>query len=466
MPEKTSDDVSFAVRESYEKAVAAFKKRNYDYAVTLLCNLLRQEPAYYEAREALRACQHARATGRTSFFKRLVGSATALTKGQMALRSNPYDAIAMAEDTLNDEPAHVGAHELLARGALAVGLPKTALLSLEIAHKHKGDDRDISLLLAQAARASGNQARAEKVYRDLLRNNPSDPELNEQLKNLLAERTLNEGGYGALEGGGGSYRDVLKDKEEARTLEQAARTVKDEDVAGRLIAEYEAKLPSDPNPIRLMRELADLYLKKKDFDRAVDYLEKSLAAGGVNDPRVLEAIRNAHIAKFDHTEQLLDKTSPDFEERLAVLKAERDAWRLEETRKRVDLNPTDLHIRYELGELLLQANRIGEAIAELQKAQNNPNRRVPAMCLLARAFARRGMNDLAARKLQEALAEKQVFDEETKEIRYQLGCVLDAMGKKADAIEHFKAIYERDIGFRDVMDRVDAFYASGDTPPT
>ena len=34
------------------------------------------------------------------------------------------------------------------------------------------------------------------------------------------------------------------------------------------------------------------------------------------------------------------------------------------------------------------------------------------------------------------------------------------MGKKEDAIEQFKTIYEIDIGYRDVASKVDAYYAS------
>ena len=41
-----------------------------------------------------------------------------------------------------------------------------------------------------------------------------------------------------------------------------------------------------------------------------------------------------------------------------------------------------------------------------------------------------------------------------------LGCVLDSMDRTEGSIEQFKLIYERDIGYRDVADRVDAYYAS------
>jgi hypothetical protein len=34
------------------------------------------------------------------------------------------------------------------------------------------------------------------------------------------------------------------------------------------------------------------------------------------------------------------------------------------------------------------------------------------------------------------------------------------MGKKAEAIEQFKLIYEADIGYKDVAAKVDAYYSS------
>jgi hypothetical protein len=33
------------------------------------------------------------------------------------------------------------------------------------------------------------------------------------------------------------------------------------------------------------------------------------------------------------------------------------------------------------------------------------------------------------------------------------------MGKKAEAVEQFKLIYEMDIGYKDVAAKVDAFYS-------
>jgi tetratricopeptide (TPR) repeat protein len=112
-----------------------------------------------------------------------------------------------------------------------------------------------------------------------------------------------------------------------------------------------------------------------------------------------------------------------------------------------------------MGQLYFQAGKIGEAIQEFQKSQNNPHKRIASMSFLGQCFARRRMFDLAARTFQNAIKEKPVLDEEKKELIYNLGCVLENMGRKEEAVEQLKLIYEVDIGYRDVAAKVDAYYS-------
>jgi len=121
------------------------------------------------------------------------------------------------------------------------------------------------------------------------------------------------------------------------------------------------------------------------------------------------------VRKFDHQASLLDPSAPDHAEHIAKLQAEKQAYQLAECQKRAERFPTDLQIRFELGQLYFEAGKIGEAIQEFQKAQGNPHRRVAAMNFLAQCFAKRKMYELAVRTLQNALKEKAVFDEEKKE---------------------------------------------------
>jgi tetratricopeptide (TPR) repeat protein len=125
----------------------------------------------------------------------------------------------------------------------------------------------------------------------------------------------------------------------------------------------------------------------------------------------------------------------------------------------VEKYPTDLTFRFELGTLYFHAGKISEAQKEFQKAQGNPHKRIAAMNYLAQCFARRKIFDLAASTLEDALKEKLVFDDEKKELIYNLGTVLEDMGKKAEAIEQFKTIYKVDTSYRDVEAKVDAYYS-------
>lgn len=157
---------------------------------------------------------------------------------------------------------------------------------------------------------------------------------------------------------------------------------------------------------------------------------------------------------------LLDPAAPDYPEKSQQLQAKKQAFLLTECKQRADRYPSDLQIRFELGQLYFEAGKLTEAIQEFQKAQNNPHRRIQALGYLGQCFAARKIYDLAARTLQRAIEEKQVFDDEKKDLVYSLGSVLEKMGKAEEAVGQFKLIYEMDIGYKDVAAKVDAYYAS------
>src|SRR5262245_6935144 len=265
MPEKPLSAIPRSQRDQYEKGKTAYDRNNLDYAISILGALLKMEPGFFEARQALRAAQFKKAGNQSGFFKKMIGGATsqpALAKGQLALRKNPIEAIDVAEEILNGDPQNTGAHKLLAEAALAAGLFKTAVLSMEIIYKANPRDRGIALQMGEAYAQAGQDEKAQGIYEDMLRARPNDPEVLQLLKNVTARHTLDEGGYEALADGSGSYRDILKDKEEAVQLEQASRVVKSDDVAQNLINEYEARLQREPNNLKVLRNIAELYVQK------------------------------------------------------------------------------------------------------------------------------------------------------------------------------------------------------------
>ena len=100
----------------------------------------------------------------------------------------------------------------------------------------------------------------------------------------------------------------------------------------------------------------------------------------------------------------------------------------------------------------------GQQQTRFQKAQANPHRKVKAMSYLGQCYARRNMNDLAARTFETALKEKVMWDDEKKELTYSLATVFEKMGKRDEAKKQFEEIFGVDSSYRDVSKKMDEYY--------
>ena len=156
------------------------------------------------------------------------------------------DALKIAEQILNSDPNSAAAHKLLGEAAMLAELPKTAILSLEIAVKNAPKEEEVKKNLARAYSAAGQGDKAEAIFTELMRLHPADLRLVQELKDISAKKTLAEGGYEALADGSGSYRDILKDKDRAVAMEQENRQVKTGDETQKMIAECEERLSREP----------------------------------------------------------------------------------------------------------------------------------------------------------------------------------------------------------------------------
>lgn len=461
MAEKGLNDLPRDLRVILTKGNDALQRDNFDYAISLFNQVLAREPGLYEVRKSLRTAQLKKAGDGGGFMKKMwskTSSQPMVAKGELTLRSHPAEALQVAEQILNSDPTNSGAHRLVVKASHALEFPRTAAMSLEALFRNSPKDKDIAIEYANALAEIGEPKRGEHILAELYRANPTDNDLSQALKDLSARKTMDEGGYDSLADGTGSYRDILKNEAEAKSLEQQNRVEKSEDVTERLIREYEARIKTEPNNMKLVRSLAELYAQKKDFTRALSFYDQLKASDLGNDATLDKAITDTIAKKIDYQVSQLDKNAADYSEQVAKLQGEKQQYQLEECKKRVERFPTDLQIRFEMGQLYFQAGKYTEAMAEFQKAQNNPHRRVASMNYLALCFAEKKMYDLAARRLQEAMKEKPVFDDEKKELVYNLAGVLEKLGKKEEAFEQLKLIYEVDTGYKDVAERVEKYY--------
>ena len=100
MSEKLLNAIPPDLRRLYTKAGEAAQRDNFDYAITLYCQILEKEPAFFDCRRALRQQQVNKSAGASSgFFKKMMsgaGSSPQIAKAKMALSRNPAEAMAIA----------------------------------------------------------------------------------------------------------------------------------------------------------------------------------------------------------------------------------------------------------------------------------------------------------------------------------------------------------------------------------
>ena len=137
---------------------------------------------------------------------------------------------------------------------------------------------------------------------------------------------------------------------------------------------------------------------------------------------------------------------------------ERTSQQVSEAQARVERNPTDPQLRYELGLALYNGGNFSDAIPHLQQATRNPHIRTRVLLLLGKTFRAKGMHDIAIKQLSDALADLHGMDGTKKEVLYEKGLVHLDMNDKPAALDSFKQIYEVDYGYRDVAKRVEESY--------
>ena len=481
IPEK---DLTEAQRALFQKARHANEIRNHGYAIQLMQSVLKQVPGFLDGRKLLRAAALAGVEGKKSGFS-LAGTTLGMTAGS-TLKKDPFAAIELAEKTLATDPKSPQGNQLLWEAANRAGLPETAAFALETLVGANPKDTKLLHQLGGQYITMGENDKAVAVYNRIVQINPADLEANKKAKDASASATMKSGRWEEVSASSGSmnFRDLIHKKDEAIALENKSRIVRTGEQISQQITELYPQFEADQNNVDVARRIALLY--EQWFEAAVasaepaeetdSYLDNSvwfythtnaILAGG--DPNIARKCSDLEFRKMERRMKALEDwlaTVPDqndpevrpYADELADLRRQRAASSLEVARKRVAENPTDLQLRYELGEVLIKAGMYTEAIPELQRAKQNPNARLKAMNLLGQCYVEKNMLDIAVKQFRDAASETTAMDSTKKDITYRLGIVLEKMGKKDEYIECMKQIYEVDYGYLDVAKRVESSY--------
>ena len=467
MAVKTEKELNEAQHSLWLKAMAAVELRNFGYAISLLQGILKQEPQFLTGRQLLRRAEVAKQkAGKKSFFT-ISTAPIALMKAQREIKQTPQRAVEMIEKVLEEEPYNRHANLTLKEAAVAAGWPEIGVFALRTLLEE--NPRDVKLLreLGQLYHQTGQNEEEVEIYTRITEIDPLDATALRLGKDASARASMSTGGWTRAE----SYRELIKDNDAAISLEQQSRMQLTGEALEQQIAELEAQQQAKPQNVDLARRLGALSEQKNDIESASKWYQRAVDLTGGSDAGLIRKVsdlkmRGAEREIAAHEEFLAGHQKKDAvhakkTEELQAAKKKRAGMLIEEAKKRLERNPTDLQLRFELGEHFVTAQRFREAVPELQRARQNPNARLKAMNLLGVCYRELGMPDLAMKQCEDAAKEITTMDAMKKEIVYNLGTVYEKMGERERSLNCMKQIYEADYGYKDVAERVESSYQQG-----
>ncbi len=462
MPEITEKELLPNLKPLWLKALSAVQTGNLTYGISLIQAILKDAPGFVDGRKVLRKCElqlAGNAKKKSGLFGIQTGGMGVMKIANQA-KKDPEGSLLLLEKELEKDPLNDQANDLLFDICVKLEFFETATFALETIRKGRPENAKLLHKLAEFYLSRQQPQLASDVYNDIIKHHPTDGSAIKGSKDASARASMLKGKWDE----NANMRDMMKNTAEFEELEKASRTgltrEQLEERRDRTIEKYNA----DPNHLGTVKELAGLYEQLEDWSHAQTFFAwaHSLSNGDV----ALEHKAMAMKDRATETElKILEEAAsadPQNEELTTALnarKAERIALQVVECQRRVEQNPTDPQLRYELGTALYESGDLSGAIPHLQQATRNPHIRTKVLLVLARTFKAKNMKDLAIKQLTDALADLIAMDATKKEVLYEKGVIHDEMGNRDAALECFKQIYEVDYGYRDVANRVESSYA-------
>ncbi len=433
-----------------QKAEEAARRRNYDFAIQLYQQLLEIDPDVGEARAGLRRALKARHEKKKGgkFFGMIKGAGPLAAAKTLAKAGKHTAAQKQLESYLATNPMDEEANLLLGICLESGGHTHSALAVYEFLTEVAPRNPEGLKRAGAMMRVNGDPVRALEYYERALEADPRDRDAIKARKDLAAEAALSRSRFDEVE----HSREQIVDKDEAVRLERSQRRHQSEDDLRQELERLETNFADDPSNVDSMLAMADILEKLRDPEAATDLVQRALSyrKGSTDLAERLGRLQVKGLKKaIARADKAGDEQEADrLEEQLRELE-------LVETRRRLELTPGDAALRLSLGRALLSQGKYDEAAGELQKAVADPRQADSAHMALAQCFQQKGFLDLAHSEYEKALKAHPGVDETAREILYNLGVIAEAEGNSAEARSFYARIFEVDIGYKDVSEKME-----------
>src|SRR5436309_1693120 len=268
MAVKTEKELSETQRSLWLKAVSAIELRNVGYAISLLQEILKQEPEFLTGRQLLRRAEVTKTKSAKKSFFNISMAPIALMRAQREIKKDPKRAVEVLEKILEKEPYNRQANLVLKDAAVAAGWPEIGVFALRTLLEENSRDVKVLHELGRLHHELGESDREVEIYNQITEIDPLDAQALRLCKDASAHASMKSGGWTQAE----SYRDLIKDKEVAVSLEQQSRMKLTGESLDQQIAETYARHRLEPANIDLARRLGALNEQKDDLETAAAWL--------------------------------------------------------------------------------------------------------------------------------------------------------------------------------------------------
>jgi tetratricopeptide (TPR) repeat protein len=433
------------VSKQIAKAESAFQSRKYDIAIEIFQQALEIDPDNRRGRRgirmaALKKTEHSYPSGFS------IKIATAPTRAGM-VNPNPDKKASAYESYLKVDPKSAGMAHKLGQVLEKAGYVSGAIGTYEALVATHPKDEDALVNLGRLL-GSREPEEALKHLEKALSLNKKNQQAIKLRKDLAAEISITRTGFESAR----TTHDLLRDKEQAKQLQDADRLQRTVGDSGDYIGKLKAAVAASPGDSKALRKLAIAYVQSSKYDEAEETWGLVLEA----DPTDFDARVKLGDLRITRCQRALTTAKQEKNvEKVKLLRRKLLDTQIAEFRTRVAEHPTDLGLRHQLGQALLVSGDVDDAIGEFQKAVKDPRKRFEALSFLGECFLRKELFDLAARQLEKALEESPGLNsDQGKRVVYNLGLLHEKQGDVAAARERYLSIYEVDVSYRDVAKKV------------
>lgn len=461
LPEKECpEELKNRAQEFFRQASEVAYTLNYDYAIELFLDGLSFWPDTVDyGHKPLRdiALRRQAAGGKKSSF-------TDSSHFRKLSGKDPKEAMLKAEYLAAKEPANLQHLQDMTKNALTAGCLKSAFwmanVLFELNLQQPKPSFHAYLLLRDIFVQLETFPRALQACQMAAQLKPADIALQETLRDLAAQATMQKGRYDS----GEDFRESIKDRDVQQRLHDQELLITSQRTSEQLIADARKEVQDAPNEPGKINKLVELLIKTEQEDLEDEAVEVLNAAfkrtSQFRFKQRAGQIRIKQLRRQIRMLQELLKAEPadrDVARQVADLQQQLQNTEIDHYQACIRNYPTDLGLKYEYARRLVAAARYDDAIPLFQEARNDPRHRLGAMSGIGQCFFFKQWYADAIETFQQALEVCPSNEDNTaKDLRYSLGRAYEGADQHEEALKCFRKIAQIDFNYRDVRERVDA----------